>query len=86
VIVLTTFDLDEYVHAALRAFACRFLLRDAHLGLMLDNRWIEVALLPLLRRQEPLRNLRNLRKCRVLRLSGYPRRNLLLGLPITRRP
>jgi DNA-binding NarL/FixJ family response regulator len=30
VIVLTTFDLDEYVHAALRAGASGFLLKDAH--------------------------------------------------------
>jgi DNA-binding NarL/FixJ family response regulator len=29
VIVLTTFDLDEYVHAALRAGASGFLLKDA---------------------------------------------------------
>ena len=29
VIVLTTFDMDEYVHAALRAGACGFLLKDA---------------------------------------------------------
>ena len=29
VIVLTTFDLDEYVYAALRAGAARFLLKDA---------------------------------------------------------
>lgn len=29
VIVLTTFDLDEYVYAALRSGACGFLLKDA---------------------------------------------------------
>ncbi|GAB3892964.1 response regulator transcription factor [Kibdelosporangium lantanae] len=29
VLVLTTFDLDEYVYAALRAGACAFLLKDA---------------------------------------------------------
>ena len=30
VLVLTTFDLDEYAHAALRAGASGFLLKDAH--------------------------------------------------------
>jgi DNA-binding NarL/FixJ family response regulator len=29
VVVMTTFDLDEYVHAALKAGACGFLLKDA---------------------------------------------------------
>ena len=30
ILVLTTFDLDEYAHAALRAGASGFLLKDAH--------------------------------------------------------
>ncbi|MFE2610817.1 response regulator transcription factor, partial [Streptomyces mirabilis] len=30
VLILTTFDLDEYAHAALRAGASGFLLKDAH--------------------------------------------------------
>jgi DNA-binding NarL/FixJ family response regulator len=29
VVILTTFDLDEYVYAALRVGACGFLLKDA---------------------------------------------------------
>jgi DNA-binding NarL/FixJ family response regulator len=36
VVVVTTFDLDENVHAALRAGACGFLLKDAGPGLLIE--------------------------------------------------
>jgi DNA-binding NarL/FixJ family response regulator len=36
VVVVTTFDLDENVHAALRAGACGFLLKDAGPGLLVE--------------------------------------------------
>ncbi|ABS03993.1 response regulator [Kineococcus radiotolerans] len=36
VVVVTTFDLDEYVHAALRAGACGFLLKDAGPTLLVE--------------------------------------------------
>ena len=36
VLVLTTFDLDEYVYAALRAGASGFLLKDAPPDQMVD--------------------------------------------------
>src|SRR3712207_2147918 len=36
VIVVTTFDLDEYVHAALRNGACGFLLKRAGPGLLVE--------------------------------------------------
>jgi DNA-binding NarL/FixJ family response regulator len=39
VIVLTTFDLDEYVHAALRAGASGFLLKDAQPACWLPYIW-----------------------------------------------
>lgn len=36
VVVVTTFDLDEYVHAALRNGACGFLLKDAGPALLVE--------------------------------------------------
>ncbi|MEU8189966.1 response regulator transcription factor [Micromonospora carbonacea] len=36
VVVVTTFDLDEYVHAALRSGACGFLLKDSGPALLVE--------------------------------------------------
>src|SRR5205814_6903522 len=36
IVVVTTFDLDEYVHAALRTGACGFLLKDSGPALLVE--------------------------------------------------
>ncbi|MFK0289653.1 response regulator [Streptomyces sp. NPDC090442] len=37
IVIVTTFDLDEYVHAALRNGACGFLLKDASPALLVEG-------------------------------------------------
>jgi DNA-binding NarL/FixJ family response regulator len=43
VVVVTTFDLDEYVHAALRDGACGFLLKDSGPALLIEAVRAEVS-------------------------------------------